>query len=54
MDDEARSLIEFNDEKLARFMFGDNAQTGTLRLLLWIAGFVAVIGGIFHLLRSGI
>jgi hypothetical protein len=51
MDDDAQHLIKFNDDELGRFLFGNNAQTGSARLLIWIAIFVVVIGGAFALLR---
>lgn len=50
MDDDARHLIAFNDDELGRFLFGTNAQAGSVRLLIWIAAFVFVIGGAFSLL----
>jgi hypothetical protein len=51
MDDDASRLLAFNDDRLARFLFGrKSVETGSLRALAWILIFVVVLGSIFYLI----
>ncbi len=43
----AAQVLQMNNDALARVLFGENAQTGTIRLVVLILAYVAIFGSLF-------